>query len=256
MEREPKPRGELEEKPFLEHLEDLRWVFLKIILAWVSASLIAFFFASRVFTVLQLPLLRMVRGLGGGEEGFVLRSLSPPEVFLMSIKLSLLVGFIVSLPVILYFCARFILPALKPIEKRYLLPVFAIGGALFFAGVLFAYWVVLPLSLRFFWKFTVRLGIEPEWTVHYYMSLAGKLMLAFGLVFEFPVVMLFLAKLGIVDYDILKRKRPYVIVGIFILAAFLTPPDIITQLLMAAPLLVLFEICLVLIKFFPRKEIA
>lgn len=250
MERELKPKRGSEEKPFLEHLEELRWMFLKSFLAWGLASLTAFLFTSRIFAVVQLPLRYMARHLGGGEGEYVLRSLSPPEVFLMSVKLSFLVGFVLALPLILYFCARFILPALKPNEKRYLIPVFSLGGALFFCGVFFAYGMVLPLSLKFFWGFTVRLGVSPEWTVHHYMSLAGKLMLAFGLVFELPVIMLFLVKAGIVDYDTLKRKRPYVIVAIFILAALLTPPDVITQILMAVPLWILFEICLFISKFF------
>lgn len=248
MERDHKTGGELEEKPFLDHLEDLRWLVLKILLSWGVMSLIAFLLADRVFTLIQWPLLRMMGEVAGGN-GTILRSLSPPEVFLMSIKLSLLAGFIVALPLILYFAARFLLPALKKKEKRYLAPSFVLGGGLFFAGVFFAYTVVLPLSLRFFWRYTERLGIKPEWTVQNYLSMVGKLLLGFGLVFEFPVVILLLAALGIVEYDMLRRKRPYVIVVIFILAALLTPPDIITQILMAVPLLVLFEICLFLTRF-------
>ena len=249
MERDPKPGGEPEEKPFLEHLEDLRRLLLKIIFFWAAASLAAFFLAGRVFDVLQWPLLRVARASGGGDEHFVLRSLSPPEVFLTSVKLALLTGFIVALPLILYYISRFLLPALKPSERKYLLPSFLFGGGLFFAGVVFAYGMVLPFGLRFFWQYTEQLGIRPDWTVNNYISLAGKLLIGFGIVFELPVVILLLAALGIINYQTLKRKRPYVIVGIFILAAFLTPPDVITQILMAIPLLILFEICLFLTRF-------
>jgi len=129
-----------------------------------------------------------------------------------------------------------------------------VGGGLFLFGVLFAYGLVLPLSLRFFWRFSERLGIQPAWTAHYYVSLAGKLLLAFGLVFEIPVVVLLLARLGIVNYDMLRRRSPYVTVGIFMLAAILTPPDVVTQILMALPLLVLYEICVYLSKFFAGER--
>jgi len=255
MERDSNRGQELEEKPFLEHLEDLRWLILKILISWGGASLVAFVFSNRVFAVLQLPLAGMTRVAGGGGEVFTLRSLSPPEVFLVSMKLSLLVGFIVALPLILYFIGRFLLPALKNSEKKYLVPAFSIGGGLFFSGVLFSYWVVLPLSLKFFWDYTERLAIRPEWTLEHYLSLVGKLLIGFGLVFELPVVILLLAFLGIVDYETLKRKRPYVVVIIFILAAVLTPPDVITQIMMAIPLLILFEICIFLTKFIiPKRD--
>lgn len=253
MERGRNSDRELAEKPFLEHLEDLRWLILKIIISWGAASLIAFIFAKLVFVLLQWPLSRMLSERGGGTEDFILRSLSPPEVFLMSMKLSLLVGFIVALPLILYLTARFLFPALREREKKYLVPAFAIGGGLFFSGVIFAYLVVLPLSLQFFWGYTERLAIRPEWTVEYYLSMVGKLLIGFGLVFEFPVVILLLSFLGIVDYDTLKRKRAYVVVIIFVLAAFLTPPDVITQIMMAIPLLLLFEICIFLTRFINRK---
>ncbi len=243
-----------EEKPFLEHLEDLRRLFLKIFLSWGAFSLVAFFLADRVFTLIQWPLQRVMADLGGGGGKFVLRSLSPAEVFLASVKLSLLTGLIFSLPLLLYLTARFILPALTPKERRYLLPAFTLGGGLFFGGVAFAYTVVLPLSLRFFWRYTERLGVSPEWTVQNYLSTAGKLLLGFGLVFEIPVVILLLAALGIVDYRMLKEKRPYVIVAVFIAAALLTPPDVVTQVLMAIPLLILFEVCLFVTRFIDRSR--
>ncbi|MEA1927128.1 MAG: twin-arginine translocase subunit TatC [Candidatus Auribacterota bacterium] len=254
MERRNNSGDHLEEKPFLEHLEDLRRLILKILITWGAASLAAFVLSNRVFAVLQQPLARMTELTGGGEETFTLRSLSPPEVFLMSMKLSLLIGFIVGLPLILYFIGNFLLPALKNREKKYLVPAFSIGGGLFFSGVLFAYWVVLPLSLKFFWNYTERLAIRPEWTLEHYLSLAGKLLIGFGLVFELPVVILLLAFLGIIDYDTLRRKRAYVVVIIFILAALLTPPDVITQVMMAIPLLILFEICILITRFINKNN--
>jgi len=254
MARDHNPPGDGEEKPFLEHLEDLRFLIWKVLVSWAAAALLAFLAAGRIMEVVRWPLTRIGREFGPGETEFVLRSLSPPEVFLTSIKLSLLAGLIVSLPAILYFVARFLLPALKPAEKKYLLPAFLFGGGLFFAGVVFAYTVVIPLGLRFFWSYTLRLGIRPEWTLENYISMVGKLALGFGLVFELPVAVLLLAALGIVDHRSLRKKRPFAAVGILILAAVLTPPDVVSQILMAVPLLILFEICVLLARIlFPGK---
>ncbi len=248
MGRDRKSPGGTEDKPFLEHLEDLRLLIWKILLAWGAAVLLAFFLAGRVMDAVQWPLARMT------GAGFVLRSLSPPEVFLISLRLSVLAGLILSLPLILYFIARFLLPALKPAERRYLVPAFLLGGGLFFAGVAFSYLAVLPLGLRFFWSYTLNLGIRPEWTLENYVSLVGKLALGFGLVFELPVVILALAALGIIDHRTLRRQRPYVVVGILVVSAFLTPPDVVTQVLMAVPLLILFEICVLLARLlFPGR---
>lgn len=254
MARDRKSLPEPEEKPFLDHLEDLRFLIGKILISWGAASVLAFLLAGRVLAAVQWPLIRMVRESGGGETDFILRSLSPPEVFLISLRLSILVGLIVSLPLILYFVSRFLLPALKPEEKRYLVPAFLFGGGLFFAGVAFAYAVVLPVALKFFWSYTLRLGIRPDWTLEHYIGLVGKLTLGFGLVFELPVVILLLAAMGIIDYGTLRRKRPYVVVGILVVAALLTPPDVVTQVMMAVPLLILFEICVLLARLlFPGR---
>ncbi|MCX6348444.1 MAG: twin-arginine translocase subunit TatC [Candidatus Aureabacteria bacterium] len=245
-----------EEKPFLEHLEDLRWTLLKCIGVWGAATAAAFALSPRVLTVVRFPLVRMLSQAGepGGADA-ILRSLSPAEVFLMSFKISALAGLVVSLPFILYFAGRFILPALTPEERRFLLPAFLTGGGLFFAGVLFAYGVILPVSLGFFWSYTRRLGIRPEWTIGNYASLFGQMLLGFGLAFEFPIVILFLAKIGVVNYDMLKRFRPYAVVLILIVAGVLTPPDVLSQVLMAIPLLALYEASVYMSRFLKKKRV-
>jgi sec-independent protein translocase protein TatC len=190
-----------------------------------------------------------------GEAAGVLRSLAPAETFLMSFKLAALAGLIVSLPFILYLIGRFILPALTAAERRLLLPAFLIGGGLFAAGVIFAYALILPVTLSFFWSYTRRLGIRPEWTVGNYVSMVGQMILAFGLAFEFPVVILFLVKLGVVTYDILRKIRPYAVVIILIVAGVLTPPDVVTQVLMAVPLLALYEVCVWMSRMMGKKSV-
>lgn len=255
MAGEPKTRRQPEEKPFLDHLEDLRFLVWKILASWGAAAILAFILAGPVMKAVRWPLDRIAEEFGQGETEFILRSLSPSEVFLTSIRLALLVGLIAALPLILYLLSRFLLPALKPDEKKYLVPGFLFGGGLFFAGVAFAYAVVLPLGLKFFWSYTLRLGIRPEWTLENYISMAGKLTLGFGLVFELPVVILVLAALRIIDYRSMRRKRPFVVVGILTLSALLTPPDVVTQVLMAVPLLILFEICVLMARIlFPGNS--
>ena len=244
-----------EEKPFLDHLEDLRWVLLMIVAAWASATVLAFAFAPRLLSLVRQPLERMLERSGEtAAAAGILRSLSPADTFLMSFKLAGLFGLIVSLPIILWVVGRFLLPALTAAERRLLLPAFLFGGGLFAAGVLFAYAAILPVTLSFFWSYTRRLGIRPEWTVGSYVSLVGQLILAFGLAFEFPAVILLLVKLGVVTYDMLRKIRPYAVVIILIVAGVLTPPDVVTQVLMAVPLLALYELCVQLSRVIARKR--
>ncbi len=175
----------------------------------------------------------------------LLRTLRPTGAFVLSMKLAIGAGFTLSLPFVLWFLGKFVLPGLTQREKRYLLPSLGAGTLLFLTGMGFCYFVMLPTALGFFWTYGEKLGIANEWTIEYYTALVVQLLLAFGLVFELPVVLLFLVKVGIVGPTALREKRKYVIVGIFIVAAAVTPtPDVISQIFLAVPMLLLYEICI------------
>jgi len=161
-------------------------------------------------------------------------ALKPTETFMLSMKLSFFAGVILAFPLLLYFLLQFILPGLHAHEKRVLWPSLTIGFGLFLAGVLFAYFLILPRALGFFFEWGDSLGVRNDWRIGEYISFAIQFTLLFGLSFELPVVVMVLVKLGLLGYATMKKTRNYAIVAIFILAAVLTPtPDMLTQTLMA-----------------------
>lgn len=236
----------MEEKTFLEHLEELRFVLLKSAFVLLLLSAAAFACAPLLLKAILWPFhVATSRFELTVPEGALLRTLRPTGAFMLSMKMALAAGLVFSLPMILWFLGKFVLPGLTDREKRYLLPALGIGTLLFLMGLAFCYFVVLPVSLGFFWRYGQKLGIANEWTVDYYVSLVVQLLLAFGVVFELPVVLLFLVKIGLVGKRGLKRQRKVVYVGIFILAAALTPtPDVINQILLAVPMILLYEFCI------------
>jgi sec-independent protein translocase protein TatC len=179
----------------------------------------------------------------------------PGEAFMLSLRLSFYAGLIISFPFLLYFLLQFIVPGLLQNERRLLYKTLAIGFGLFLIGVSFAYGVVLPRVLNFFYTYSQDFGIANDWRIGYYISFAVQFVFMFGLGFELPVVVMPLVKLGVLSYDIMKRTRRYAIVAICILAAFITPtPDVPTMLLMAVPMYLLYELCIVLAWREQRKQ--
>ena len=172
-------------------------------------------------------------------------ALKPTETFMLSMSLSFFAGIVVAFPLLLYFILQFILPGLHGSEKKVLWPALAIGFGLFLGGVLFAYFLVLPRALVFFFEWGNDMGISNDWRIGEYIGFATQFTLLFGASFELPVVVMVLVKLGLLGYETMKRTRTYAIVAIFIIAAVLTPtPDIFTQCLMACPMLILYEGCI------------
>jgi sec-independent protein translocase protein TatC len=159
-----------------------------------------------------------------------------------------------AFPLILVFLAEFVLPALNASEKRILYPVATVGFGLFLGGVAFCYFVVLPQTLQFFFQDAQSMHWQPTWTVREYYSFTTQFVIGFGLAFELPLVVLVLVKLGIVDYDLLKRTRAYALVVIFFIAAVITPTtDVLTLVLMGGPMYVLYELCILISWFMGRK---
>lgn len=189
-----------------------------------------------------------------GDQQFM-SALRPTETFMLSMKLTFFAGIVVAFPLLLYFLLQFILPGLHSHEKRVLWPSLAIGFGLFLGGVLFAYYLILPRALGFFFEWGDSLGVRNDWRIGEYISFATQFTLLFGLSFELPVVVMVMVKLGLLGYATMKKTRNYAIVAIFIIAAVLTPtPDILTQCLMAGPMIILYEACIWLAWWDERKR--
>jgi sec-independent protein translocase protein TatC len=239
-----------EPKPFLDHIEDLRRMLIKMAIALGSAMVLSFFFRGWLFGIIQHPLNAVSSDLASK-----LQSLGVVDSFTISLELAFYAGIVLSFPFLLLFLSEFVLPALTLRERRYLFPASAIGFGLFLGGVTFAYFVVLPQTLVFFFRDAQSLGWHPTWTVREYYSFTTQFIIAFGLAFELPVVVLLLVKLGVLDVAGLKRIRPQALVAIMIFAAVLTPTqDVITLLLMGAPMYLLYEACIVIAAITQRRE--
>lgn len=185
----------------------------------------------------------------------MMSALKPTEGFMLSMKLSFVAGIVVSFPLLLLFVLQFILPGLHSHEKRVLWPAMTIGFGLFLIGAAFAYYLVLPRALLFFYTWSGDMGISNDWRIGEYISFATQFTLLFGASFELPVVVMVFVKLGLLTYDTMSKTRSYAIVAIFVAAAVLTPtPDIPTMLLMASPMIILYEICIWLAYFDQKKN--
>lgn len=185
----------------------------------------------------------------------LMSALKPTETFMLSMKLSFFAGVIVAFPLLLMFILQFILPGLHANEKRVLWPAMLVGFGLFLGGVMFAYYAVLPRALLFFYEWSGNLGVSNDWRIGEYISFATQFTLLFGLSFELPVVVMVFVKLGLLSYEMMSRTRSYAILAIFVAAAVITPtPDAFTLMLMALPMLVLYEICIWLAWLDRRKN--
>lgn len=241
----PNTRGEM---PFLDHLEELRWRIFKaggsLILACVVGFIIVHYYG-----VMELLITPIRPYLPNGR----LNVFSPATPFFIELKLALIVGVILSFPIIVYQVWAFLSPALERRERRIIIPALYIGMGLFIVGVALAYYVALPLTLRFFDGFQAE---YLEWTigVDQHLAYTVRLLLAFGIVFELPVVVMILAALGLVTPAYLRSKRRHAIVIITVTAAFLSPGDVIavTALLMF-PLIILYEVSILLATFVRKK---
>ena len=184
----------------------------------------------------------------------MMSALRPTEGFMLSMKLSFVAGIVLAFPLLLLFILQFVLPGLHQHEKRVLWPAMSIGFGLFLAGASFAYYLVLPRALLFFAEWSGGMGISNDWRIGEYISFATQFTLLFGASFELPVVVMVFVKLGLLSYETMSRTRSYAIVAIFVAAAVLTPtPDILTMALMAAPMIILYEICIWL-AYFDRNK--
>src|SRR5438270_12727686 len=237
-------------KPFLEHLEDLRWTVVKIAMTLVGAMIVCFAFRTTLVRVMQAPLHHVDPQVGA------LKALGITDSLVISFHLAFYAGIVISFPLLLYFLAGFVLPALTEIEKRFLLPAILGSFGLFLLGVMIGYYWILPKTILFFFHDTQSLGWAPTWTVQQYYSFVTKFTLGFGLAFELPVVVLVLVRFGVISYQFMARTRPYAIVLIFLLATIITPtPDVLTLVAMSLPMVVLYESCIWIAWFMRRRQL-
>ena len=236
-----------EKLPFTSHLEELRKRLITAFIAVGVGFVVSFGFKERLFGILVQPLIEVMK------EGENLIYTGLPEAFFTYLKVSLLSGLIVASPILLYQFWMFVAPGLYRKERRMMVPIVVLSSFFFIGGALFGYFVVFPWGFKFFLGFATE-TIRPLPAMKEYFGFSAKLLLAFGLVFELPLVLTFMAKLGIVSVDFLKKNRKYALLLFFAGAAILTPPDVITQILMAMPLMVLYEISIIGAKIFGKKK--
>jgi len=247
MAQEKKKTTDDDKQPFLGHLEELRKRLVICAIAVGIGFAISYFFAKQLFAYLILPLTKVLPD----ESQLIFTNL--PEMFITYIKISLVAGIILAIPVIFYQLWIFLAPALYQREKKYLIPFVLFSTILFTVCALFGYFVVFPYGFKVFVSFATE-EIQALPSVKQYFSFAIRLLLAFGLVFEMPIVVLFLTKIGLITPDSMKKFRKFAILCSFILSAILTPPDVATQLMMALPIIILYEISIFLSKTMYRKK--
>lgn len=233
--------------PLTSHLQELRKRLILSFIAIGAGFIFCYAFADSIFNILAAPLIKMMPT--GGSLIFI----SVAEAFFTYMKVAFIAGLILTSPFVLYQIWAFVAPGLYRHEKRYVVP-FVLAGSFFFAlGILFGYFVALPVGFKFLLGYATDF-IKPLPSMKEYLSFSIKFLLAFGLVFEFPVVLVLLARIGVVDAKTLARQRKYAILLIFIFAAVMTPPDLISQVLMALPLMGLYELSILLSRIFGKKS--
>ncbi len=237
-------------KPFLEHMEDLRWTLIKMLLALIAGMVIAFFFRNDLMHIVQAPLDAVDPNMR-----IEMISLELAEGFMISLKLAFYAGVLLCFPLLLWFAAEFVLPALTRRERRMLLPAILVGFLLFGAGVVASYHMILPKTVQWFANYSASMGLKVTLQAGKYFSFVTHLLLACGLLCEMPVVVLGLSGLGIVSYRLLSATRPYAVTLILILVALIAPtPDPFTFVAMAMPVVAIYEGCIWLVWGIERRK--
>jgi sec-independent protein translocase protein TatC len=244
-------RAGLETKPFLAHLEDLRWTIFRCAAALLVGVGICAFTARYILKALYRPYIQ------AGNDAKSLLNIGVVDPFSIHMEISVFGGLILSLPLMLYFLGQFLLPALTPREKRFLAPIFAAGAVLFVIGVSFCYAFVLKPALAFFLGYSRYLDIQSMWTAKSLIDFEVQMLLGFGLAFEFPLVIFVLNLLGIVSSQQLAAKRRHAAFVIFLVACCIIPStDPFSLSLLSVPLYVLYEACIWIARIVERRQTA
>ncbi|WP_299781429.1 twin-arginine translocase subunit TatC [uncultured Formosa sp.] len=259
------------EMSFLDHLEDLRWHLIRATLAVMIAAVVAFLAKGFIFDTLIFGptkpsfftydiLCKISNYLGlddsfcFNEAAFEIQSRTMAGQFSAHIWTAITAGFIIAFPYILYELWRFISPGMHPSERKNSRGFIMISSVLFFLGVLFGYYIICPLSINFLGTYQVSSLVHNDFDLSSYISLIRSSVIACGIIFELPIIIYFLAKVGIITPDFLKKYRKFALVIVLIVSAVITPPDIASQVIVAIPVLILYEVSIVIAKFVTRKE--
>ncbi|MCX5815548.1 MAG: twin-arginine translocase subunit TatC [Proteobacteria bacterium] len=235
-----------EKQPFLSHLKELRDRLIVSFIALAIAFVFAYYFKEKVFSFLMQPFVKVMPE----KSSFIFTYVT--EAFITYFKISFVVAIFISSPVILYQFWMFVAPGLYEKEKKYVLPFIFFGSLCFVSGALFSYYIIMPVIYKFFVSYAGNF-IIPMPDLKGYMNLTLKLLIIFGLIFELPLVAFYLGKAGIINHRMLSTKRRYAILAIFILSAIITPPDVSSQILMALPMWGLYELSIIITRFFGKK---
>ena len=234
--------------PLIEHLVELRTRLMWTIAAIFAGFLLCFFFASDIYNILLYPYKVAV----GGDTRIEMIYTAPQEFFFTQLKLSLFGAIFLAFPVLASQIYMFVAPGLYKKEKHFAFPLLASSILLFYAGVAFAYYVVFPLVFGFFTAITPT-GVEMMTDISAYLDFITTIVLAFGLAFEVPIATVLVVWTGLTTPDKLGKARPYVFLGAFVVGMVLTPPDIISQTLLAVPVYLLYEAGIIMSRFFSKK---
>ncbi len=236
-----------EKQPFFSHLKELRDRLLVCIVAVAIAFIFTYYFKERLFDFLMQPFLKVMPA----QSSFIFTGIT--EAFVTYFKISVVAALFVAAPVILYEFWMFVAPGLYEKEKKYVYPFIFFGSLCFICGALFCYFVIMPNMYRFFVSYA-REFVTPMPDLKNYMGLTLKLLVIFGFIFELPLVAFYLARAGIIKAKMLAKKRRYAILAVFIISAAITPPDVVSMILVALPLWGLYELGILIAKVFGKKE--
>jgi sec-independent protein translocase protein TatC len=237
-------------KPFLDHMEDLRWTIIKMLVVQIVMMVVSFYFRHDLMDLLRAPLYKVDPAL---PDQLIITNIAGS--FLISLELAFFAGIAMAFPFHVYFVAQFVLPALTRKERGYLLPGIFGAFLLFLAGVIVSYLWILPSTIGFFFHDAHEAHLKVMWTWNAYFSFAAWLCFGFGLLCELPVIVILLGLLGFVDFRFLSKTRPFGYTIILILAAVIAPtPDPVTFVTLSVPIVLLYEACIWVVWLIGRRR--
>jgi len=242
------PEGVASQMPFLEHLAELRTRLMRIAIGIGVGFAVCYGLIEPIYDLLLEPLKLAL------PDGYAPIGTGIAEAFLSKLKIALLAGVMVASPWVFYQVWLFVSPGLYPKEKRWVIPIVLFASIFFGSGVVFGYVFVFPVSFQFLLEEFSSIEVDPQIRISEYFTFAAKMLLAFGIAFELPIVAFFLGRLGLIDVHFLVSKGKYAVLIIFVFAAMLTPPDFVSQIFLAVPLIILYGLSIGLVAVFGKKR--